>query len=242
MISVCMATCNGARFLARQLETIIPQLAPEDELVISDDGSTDDTLAIIAACPDPRIRVLTDATFRNPVDNFEHALKAARGEILVLADQDDVWLPNRLALVRERFAGRPAGPFLLVTDARVVGADEQLLADSLFAILGARPGFLRNLFANRFQGCCLAFSRELLRRALPFPRRLPMHDWWLGLLCELVGTTEFLPTPAILYRKHDASLTDFAIRWRPLTQLRWRLTMVVALAGRLLVPNRGPNP
>ena len=234
MISVCMATHNGARFLPRQLETILEQLEDGDELVVSDDASTDATLDIVRACADPRIRLFGGNRFHSPVRNFEHALRQARGDILVLADQDDVWLPGRLALVRERFARRPAGPYLMVMDGRVVAEDETVLAESLFRWLNARPGLFRNLFFNRYPGCCLAFSRELLARALPFPRQLPMHDWWLGLLGEMTGTTEFVPVPTILYRKHAGSHTELRIRFRPLRQLRWRVVMAYCLARRLM--------
>jgi glycosyltransferase involved in cell wall biosynthesis len=234
MISVCMATHNGERFLEQQLATILEQLEAGDELVVSDDSSTDATLDIVRRHADPRIRLFSGNRFFSPVFNFEHALQQAKGDILVLADQDDVWLPGKLELVRQRFAGRPAGPYLLVMDGRVVAEDETVLDDSLFRWLNARPGLLRNLFFNRFPGCCLAFSRELLEQALPFPRQLPMHDWWLGLLCEMTGTTEFVPVPTILYRKHGGSLTEFRIRFMPLRQVRWRVVMVFCLVRRLL--------
>ena len=78
MISVCMATHNGARFLPRQLETILEQLEDGDELVVSDDASTDATLDIVRACADPRIRLFGGNRFHSPVRNFEHALRQGR--------------------------------------------------------------------------------------------------------------------------------------------------------------------
>jgi glycosyltransferase involved in cell wall biosynthesis len=95
-ISVCMATHNGARFIRRQLETILTQLAPGDEVVISDDSSTDGTLEIIDSFDDPRIRLFTGNTFFGPIFNFENALRKAMGEIIVLADQDDIWLDGKV--------------------------------------------------------------------------------------------------------------------------------------------------
>ena len=232
MISVCMATYNGERFLRRQLETILPQLAAGDELVIADDSSTDGTVAIIRAFDDPRIRLFTGNRFRSPIFNFEFALQQARGDILVLADQDDVWLENKLAVVRDRFATPPFGPVLIALDGYVVDEAEQVVADSIFARLDAAPGVLKNLWNNRYLGCCLAFNRELLDVALPFPRRIPMHDIWLGQLCQLVGSTEFVPEKTILYRKHGASLTDFRIRFMPWTQVKRRWFLAWHLLGR----------
>jgi glycosyltransferase involved in cell wall biosynthesis len=231
-ISVCMATYNGERFLRRQLETILAQLGPADELVISDDGSTDGTLALIREFADPRLRLFAGQSFRSPIFNFEFALKQATGDILVLADQDDVWLENKLELVRERFAARPAGPYLLALDGYVVDENEAVLHDSIFAKLKAGPGLLKNLFDNRYLGCCLAFSRELLTAALPFPRHIPMHDMWLGQLCERIGTTEFVPVKTIKYRKHGASLTDFRIEFKPWTQIRRRWFLAWHLLAR----------
>lgn len=230
MISVCMATYNGERFLRRQLETILPQLADGDELVISDDSSTDGTMAIIRSFDDPRIRLFAGNRFRSPIFNFEFALKQARGDILVLSDQDDVWLENKLSVVRELFAHESRRPFLVVLDAEVVDEQGNMLHPSVLRKLKAGPGFWKNLFDNRYLGCCMAFSRDLLARALPFPILIPMHDIWLGQLCERIGTTSFVPVVTMRYRKHGASMTSFAIEFRPWLQIKRR----VILAWNLL--------
>jgi hypothetical protein len=98
--------------------------------------------------------------------------------------------------------------------------------------LNAGPGFWKNLFDNRYLGCSMAFSRDLLARALPFPRNIPMHDIWLGQLCERIGTTAFLPVVTMKYRKHGASLTDFRITFQPFLQLRRRAILAWNLLCR----------
>jgi len=232
MISVCMATYNGERFLRQQLETILPQLAAEDELVISDDSSTDGTLAIIESFADVRIRFFPGQFFHSPIFNFENALKHAAGDIIVLADQDDVWLANKLELVRASFAKEKSRPFLIVLDAQVVAEDESELYPSVLARLRAGTGFWKNLYDNRYLGCCIAFSRDLLEKALPFPRQIPMHDIWLGQLCERIGCTEFVPVVTMKYRKHGASLTDFRIKFQPFLQIKRRLILAWSLVCR----------
>lgn len=234
MISVCMATYNGERFLRRQLETILSQLADGDELVVSDDSSTDGTPAILRAfaAVDTRIQLFTGNTFKSPVFNFEFALSQARGDILVLADQDDVWLPHKLATVRELFARESRRPFLVVLDAEVVDDREALLHPSVLQRLNAGPGFWKNLFDNRYLGCCMAFSRDLLDRALPFPRLIPMHDMWLGQLCERIGVTAFVPEVTMQYRKHGSSMTSFTIRFRPWLQIKRRFVLAWNLLCR----------
>ncbi len=230
-----MATHNGERFIRRQMETILAQLAPDDEVVISDDSSTDRTLEIIRSLADSRIRLFTGNTFFSPTFNFENALRQARGDIIVLADQDDIWLDGKVAVIRERFAQAPTGPYLIALDGYVVDDVEQITEDSIFARLHVGTGFWRNVFDNRYLGCCLAFSRDLLTAALPFPRRIPMHDMWLGQLCALVGTTEFVQVKTIRYRRHVASRTEFLrIRFRPWLQIRRRFFLIAHLLGRAL--------
>ncbi len=231
-ISVCMATYNGERFLRRQLETILPQMGAEDELVISDDSSTDGTLELIRGVDDPRIRLYAGQLFHSPVFNFEHALKRARGELIVLADQDDIWLPGKLQIIRDSFSKEHARPYLIVLDAEVVDEDENVICPSVLQKLDAGPGFWKNLYDNRYLGCCMAFSRDLLEQALPFPQQIPMHDIWLGQLCERVGKTAFIPVVTMKYRKHRASLTDFKIEFRPLLQIRRRIILAWNLICR----------
>jgi glycosyltransferase involved in cell wall biosynthesis len=230
-----MATRNGERFIRRQLETILAQLAPDDEVVISDDSSTDGTLEVVRSLADHRIRLFAGNTFFSPTFNFENALRQARGDIIVLADQDDVWLDNKMAVIREKFAHAPAGPYLIALDGYVVDDAEQVMEESIFARLHVGTGFWRNVFKNRYVGCCLAFSRELLTAAFPFPRRIPMHDMWLGQLCALVGTVEFVPVKTIKYRRHMASRTEFLrTRFRPWIQIRRRFFLIAHLLGRSL--------
>lgn len=232
MISVCMATYNGERFIRQQIESILSQLSPDDELVISDDSSADATVSIIKEFNDPRIRLFEGQSFRNPVLNFEYALRQTRGEIILLSDQDDIWLPNKLDVVRGIFADSAARPLLVVLDAAVVDENEREIFPSVLQKLKAGRGFWKNLYDNRYLGCCTAFSRDLLERALPFPRNIPMHDIWLGQLCERIGSTQFVPVVTMKYRKHSESMTEFKIRFKPLIQIRRRLILAWNLLHR----------
>lgn len=232
MISVCLATWNGADYVEDQLRSVLDQLSEHDEVVIADDGSRDDTLSRIAAFADARVRVLASTSRLGVVGAIERALVAARGEIIFLCDQDDVWLPGKV----ERCCAALAEYPLVVTDCRVVDAALQPLHDSFFALRRSGPGVLHNLWKNSYLGCCMAFRRELLVDALPFPARVPMHDMWLGLLAEFRGGVTFLPEPLLLYRRHAANASDAAGRSRAgwLLQLRWRGQLVVSLTGRLI--------
>jgi len=201
MISVCMATYNGDRFIRRQLETILPQLGPGDELIISDDSSTDKTIEIIESFCDPRIRLFRNQTFYSSAYNFENALRGARGEIIFLSDQDDEWV--------EGWVGRALKELkevsLVICDAEMVNANGSLRHGSEGLIYHGRrrPGVLQNLYRNGYIGCCCAFRREVLDVALPFPPKLPHHDWWLGLMADMFYSTRFIEDKLIRHRMHD---------------------------------------
>ena len=230
-VSVCMATRNGERFLDAQLQSILGQLQPGDELVVSDDSSTDRTVDILQRYENPQVRLLLGNRFFNPIGNFEHCLRQARHDILVLADQDDIWLDNRLTIVRQQMAGRTSLIYAMMTDAAIIDATGKPTGKTLFRHFRARNGVLRNLVWNCYTGCAMAFTRPLLELALPFPQGIPMHDAWLGLLADAAGTMELMEKPTLCYRRHDEATSGF--RWRPVQQLRWRWTLAWHLWQRV---------
>jgi len=233
-ISVCLATRNGEKHIREQLESILLQLHPDDEVIVSDDSSTDRTIEIISQFSDCRIRLFENNTFFSPIFNFENALKHATKEIIVLSDQDDVWLVNKVKVIRERFQQSPSRIHLIVLDGSAVDETGAVIAESIFRKINAGKGVLKNIYDNTYMGCCMAFSRPLLEIALPFPKHIPMHDMWLGLLAELFGTVEFVREQTIKYRKHASSTTGFSRRFMPLTQIRRRLFLAWYLGTRFV--------
>ena len=202
-ISVCVATYDGEEFIERQLQTILPQLGPDDEVVVSDDSSTDNTLEVIERIGDSRIRLFPGQTFHSPVYNFENALKQAHGDVIFLSDQDDEWVEGwvEVALVELREVS------LVVCDAYVIDADGNPRLHHGGEVYHGmrRPGLLQNLYRNGYIGCCCAFRREVLEVALPFPVRLPWHDWWLGLIADVFFNSRFISSKMIRHRRHDTN-------------------------------------
>jgi len=231
-ISVCMPTRNGENFLAEQLRTILPQMATDDELVVSDDSSTDNTLDIVREFRDPRIRILAEQQFFSPIYNMEHALRAARNPILAPADQDDIWLPEKLPLIRQWMQGKTDRPFLLMADGTIVDARGEPSGETLYQRFSARKGVWKNIYNNCYTGCSMAFTRPLLELALPFPKGIPMYDSWLGLLAELAGEVEFRPETIVCHRRHGGNASFH--RNRPVQQVAWRAALIYYLASRLL--------
>ena len=224
-VSVCIAAFRGERFLEAQVRSILPQLNAGDELLISDDepGGETERIAQTLAAEDDRIRVL-HGPGAGVVRNFESALSAATGDVIFLADQDDVWLADkREAVVREI----DRGALLVVHDASLADEDLRVREPSYFAQHGSRPGFWRNVLRNSYMGCCMAFRREVLDKALPFPPGIPMHDQWIGLTAERMGTVRFLPEALILRRIHGGNVTGGKTSFAQ--KLHWRIALLQAL-------------
>jgi len=196
-----MATKNGATFIREQLDSILVQLNKEDEILISDDCSRDDTLNIIRSFEDPRIRVLENTVEKGITGNFEAALKASKGDYIFLADQDDVWLPgkvNKMKLALKKYD-------LAISDCHLVDDNLRLQTTSFYGVNRSGKGLLKNLIKNSYMGCCMAFTRRLKDRVLPFPPDIPIHDFWIGLMAEIYFKVYFMPDVLILHRRHDAN-------------------------------------
>lgn len=225
-VSIALAACNGASYLREQMDSIVQQLRAQDELIVSVDPSEDDTLAIARSYHDPRVQVVCGPG-QGVLANFEHALSLCTRDVVFLSDQDDVWLPGK----RDAMAACFDDPKVtaVVSDCRVVNAQLETEAPSFFEMHDSKPGFWNNFLRNSYIGCCMALRRSVLAEALPFPRTIPMHDQWLGLLASRKGRVVWLDQPLLLYRRHNhnaSSLKPASLR----QQIAWRL----ALAGALL--------
>ena len=238
LTTVCMATYNGERHVAAQLASIL-QSPRVGEVLVSDDGSTDRTREFVLGFADPRVRLL-DGPRAGVTHNFEALLGAARGEYIFLADQDDVWLPHKV----ETMLAALQTADLVVSDCTVVDEDLRVLQPSFQAIRHSGPGLWKNLARNSYLGCCMAFRRRVLTHALPFPRQLPMHDWWIGLVADCIGTVRFLPEPLLQYRRHggNASSTSERSTATLARQIAWRATLAIHLLGRCVAATPGRRP
>jgi len=230
LISICMATYNGEKYIKKQLDSILHQLRDEDELIVSDDSSTDATLEIIRSYNDCRIKILQNQKFSSPIYNFENALKYAEGDVVVLADQDDVWDDNKLQVIRENFENKSSEILLQMYNGKCIDEFENTIEEDLFAYLHVREGFMRNIIKNSFIGCNIAFTKNLLDVSLPFPKNLPMHDMWLGCTAYLYGNVEFIDIKVFNYRVHK---NNYSMKNNSLWQkLIWRYNLIINLLKR----------
>lgn len=202
-ISVVMATYNGAKYIYDQVSSILTQLSEGDEIIISDDSSTDDTLNIVRDFKDPRIKIYINQYSRGPIQNFENALLKSTGDYIFLADQDDVWYENKIAMVVDKLKYYDC----VVHNADIVDEDLNFKKVTLFDIYRSKKGIFKNIYKNSFVGCCMAFNKKILNKALPFPPQIPMHDSWIGLVSEKNGKSLFLNETLIYYRDHGNNAT-----------------------------------
>lgn len=230
-ISVCIATYNGEKYIQQQLESIISQLELDDEIIISDDGSNDSTLKIIRSFHDRRITLL-EANFKNPTYNFENALNHAKEKYVFLADQDDIWMPEKLNTMIYYLQTYD----LVLSDNQIIDKNGQKLHDSFFALNHSKAGKFHNIIKNSYIGCCMAFNRNILLKSLPFPADIPMHDWWIGMVAESCGKPCFIPEQLVLYRRHSSNASESAgkSRFSFLKKLRFRYILIKNLIKRCL--------
>lgn len=219
-ISVAMAAYNGQKYIADQIESILNQLYPTDELVVSMDFSTDQTEEIVLeyAKKDSRIHLITGPS-KGVIKNFENAIAYTQNEIIFLADQDDFWLPGKVERVLKEFEDPDVQ--VVMHDASIVDENMEVKESSYFAYRHVRLGIKENILKNSYIGCCMAFKSSLKDCVIPFPKKIPMHDQWIGLIGELEGKNVLIPEVYLLYRRHEENKTDMKhsgirqmIKWR----------------------------
>ncbi|WP_457112122.1 glycosyltransferase [Marmoricola sp. URHA0025 HA25] len=205
-----MATFQGADFVAEQLASILPQIGPSDEVIVVDDCSSDQTMEILEGVGDPRVSIRRNEHTLGYSRNFERALASATGDVIFIADQDDVWLPGKVAVSLEALQRHD----LIVHDVHVVDGELNTIAESHFREHNVRGGFVHNLWKTRYIGAAMAMHRNVLAAALPFPRRshLCEYDYWIATLGEAFFDVGRVREPLMLYRRHGATASTGGYR------------------------------
>ncbi|MFD3409162.1 glycosyltransferase [Aquirufa sp. HETE-83D] len=203
LISIVMATYNGEKYLREQVDSLLAQSYPSLEFVFVDDASSDATLAILQeyVSRDPRIRLVVNPVNQGLLATFETGIRAAKGEIIALADQDDVWMSNKISLL-----------------AGAIGSHSMIYADSaLTDAAGARTGkfsdrnhlcdyptALHYVFGTKAMGHAMLFKREIIDIALPFPDYVG-HDYILGFAAAALNGVSYFPATLVNYRQHSSN-------------------------------------
>ena len=204
-----MCTYNGAEFLPAQLQSIITQSRPPDEIIVCDDGSTDDTQKLLEKFP---VSLYINDHNLGSVKNFERAISLCTGDVIALSDQDDVWRKDKLQLIEDAFNQSPSAG-LVFSDAAIVDEDLNPLNRRMWDEVGfdehkrklVRGGRALEVLITGWTvtGATMAFRAPFMKLSLPIPDDIAMiHDGWIALTIAAVADVVALDEPLIQYRQH----------------------------------------
>lgn len=231
MISVCLATYNGQSTVKQQLDSIIQQLGQEDEIIIVDDCSTDNTVDIVSQVLQDFIghsQIISNAVNRGPIRSFELALTKTAGDYIFLSDQDDIWLDDKVASVVAAFA---KGAQLVVHDGIVIDGHGQVIDQSWnhYNHNQISQSIWGNIVKNGFTGAMMAFTKKVKIAALPFPKNIVMHDQWLFQVSKIKHYQIInIEQPLMKYVRHGNNVTGIHKR-KKTQQIKDRVNMVKCL-------------
>lgn len=229
-ISVAMAVYNGERFLPEQLDSILSQMEPQDELVVSYDQSKDRTWEIVCdyAAHYPQVKLV-----KNPEPgvsgNFNNALSACTGDYLFICDQDDRWSDNKRAAVLETFAR--SGADMVIHNGVHIDVEGKVISEPFFDTYRIGNGRVRNIIRSRYSGCCMAFTKEMAKKILPFPKKIDAYDRWVGTIGEFMGKIAYDDRVLLYHRLHGENVTTGTRGAQ--TIIRTRIELVRELRKRI---------
>ncbi len=217
-VLILLATRNGAPYLPAQLDSLLSQTYPHWQVLVHDDGSTDETVAVLKQYRDRhpgRFVLLEDgAVFGSASQNFGYLLSRAQTEYIMFCDQDDVWFPDKiektLRMIKETQMKYPDMPVLVHTDLKVTDTALNVVDESFWHYGRLDPrqdSFNRLLMQNVITGCTVMINAALRKKALPIPEEAIMHDWWLGLVAARFGKIAYVAEPTMAYRQHGGNDT-----------------------------------
>ena len=215
MITVLLAVYNGEKYLSEQIDSILNQTISDIKIVVRDDGSTDSSPQIIDKYlqkhPE-RIFVINGEPTGSAAANFGQMLKSVDDDYIMLADQDDVWLPDKAQKTLDSMLKAENGerdkPVLVHSDLFVTDDNLNIISKSFFDYQRIIPDDLsvnRLLVQNYVTGCTVMINRALKNKAFPIPEGVAMHDWWLALTAAAFGSIVTIKTPLIYYRQHSGN-------------------------------------
>lgn len=201
MISVCMATYNGEKYISEQIDSILSQLSMDDELIISDDGSKDNTIDIIRKYKDKRIKIFFNKGCHGYTPNFENALNHAKGDYIFLSDQDDVWIEGKVKRVMQEFN---KGYDFVYTNCITINEKKEIISESRIKDYNIKKGAIRTIIKMRYLGCCYCFTKKVLNTCLPFPKKYKLleHDAWIATVANFKFKVSIIDDVLLIYRRH----------------------------------------
>lgn len=205
-VVVLMSTYEGEPYVAQQIESILSQLPPDGRLMVRDDGSRDRTISVVRSIRDARVHLVCGPNL-GFARSFFTLMRAvpADAEMIMLSDQDDVWLPHKIMRAWNHLSSAGDTPTLYCTRQQLVDGELQPIA--LSNVWPRAPSFQNALTENIVTGCTAAFNPAALRLAMQLqsPEEIYFHDWWLYLVISAFGNVVADPDAPILYRQHGGN-------------------------------------
>lgn len=211
-ISVCLASYNGALFIEKQIQSVLNQLSQEDELILVDDCSTDNTLQIVISINDSRIRIYPNNSNKGCIKAFEQAISLANNEIIFMCDQDDIWLEGRINLMKKCLVEQQ----VLLVSSNMNFIDEIGNEVKNYTIDGVKEAqskkFIQNIMdifkgKTNYFGCAMAFKKELNNIILPFPKYVESHDLWIAMAANIIKSNYHCDDITLSRRIHGNNLS-----------------------------------
>lgn len=243
MISVCIASHNGEKYIKEQLESILYQLDTTDEIIISDDGSSDLTIDIIKSFNDKRIKLIN---FKQPFcskkgsqklmqlscRNFENALMNASGDYIFLCDQDDIWDSSKIETTIKYLKDYD----IIKHDFSTINENGDLIKLSNYNAINQ---INRNIFhlikTLPFRGCCIAFKKSLLNDCLPFPKNCLQHDSWISLFARFKNAKfYYIDRPLIRHRIHSDNVSELKSPNNLTYKIKYRSILILQILKRII--------
>ena len=222
-ISVAMAVYNGETYLPEQLDSILSQLEPQDEIVISYDKSKDGTWQLIQSYREkyPQVRVLENA-HPGINGNFNNAIAGCTGDYIFICDQDDRWAESKRSAVVETF--EKTGADMVIHNGVHINTQGEIISQPFFTLYRIGDGKLKNILKPRYSGCCTAFTRAMAQKIMPMPMNLDAYDHWIGTVGEFMGRIAYEDRILLYHRLHDNNVTPVSTRSLPVIfKARWTL-------------------
>ena len=204
-----MATYNGELYVEEQVISILKQLSDGDELIVSDDGSSDQTISILSKITDSRIKIFKNTNIGH-VRNFQRVIEYADGDIILLSDQDDIWHSDKIKKVMDVFRLFPDVSFIQHSFIKI--NDEGIVLETKknankTGRLAKLSFFIKQLIKPDFYGCATAFRNSAKEALIPFPKFVYAHDHWMLITAIFCGQIYYLDDALIFYRQHGSNLT-----------------------------------
>ena len=208
LVSIALTTYNGEKFIREQLNSIYSQTYQNIEVIVTDDRSTDNTVAILKEFRKSHgLKYSVNKENLGFVKNFERAVGECKGDYIALADQDDIWLPHKLQVLLQEIGTSS----LICSDAQLIDENNNIIAESFQEFstnyIQTDDQFRFFVFRNFVTGCTTLIKKEVIEKALPIPHGIRYHDWWFALIASTLGGVAYCKQSLIQYRQHTAQDT-----------------------------------